>query len=1267
MAVPAPFISRPSGSPSELFGSPPAAFGPVPIWWWSGDPLHPSRLREQMELLIAGGIRQAVVLNLAPSGPLNGALADEPAFFTEAWWALFERVCRDADELGFSIWFYDQLGFSGANVQGNLVQREPTCRGRALEHVLVEVDGEGTVRCPPLGEPLAAFALASDGAVTPLVLLQGAASWSGTGRRRLLLAYAVERGFDYLDEHSCALLVDSVHGEFERRVGQHLGRTIVGSFQDELPSMPTWSTRFAREFQRRRGYDLVPQLAALWGHGAASVRADYQRTRAELAEESFFRPLATWHHDRGLVVGCDQQHPSRAGYPLETTQQYADYLRTHRWFSASGSDHWGEAKVHSSLAHLYDRPRTWLEGFHSTGWGGTLEETYDWLLPWLRAGVTLYNPHAVYYSTGGGRWEWAPPSTCWRQPYWRHHKVFAQAVTRLCAVLSWGDHLCDVAVLFPTTAVQREVDLGLSEELLGQPEGTSEVQDAYLGVVGRMHWFEPEPGALDRDRRDFDVLDDDSVLRGTSVDGRLRIGAESYRVVVLPGGAEVQPPTAAALRSFAESGGVVVAVGAAPTALADVARVATSPDQLPELLADVPRTVDAPVPTLLRTDGRSAVLLVVGAAPGATVQPPERAWRTEGYDFDAGRYARSVQVAVRGVVEPVALWEPGTGTALPLEAIRIDDALHVTVPLESSPCGLLVFGPAADVAPHSEDRDLPMARPGSAVPDARAVLLESWTGRLLPTLDNTWGDFARPASPGPVPFQVWRLEHRRAGQQGCRPVRATFGPRAEVREPGGEWRPVVWSDRLGAADDDKERRGYVPEEFVDLGEVAAGEQRELRIRIRSDVARQGFLTVGTTAEAAVRWNAAAPSVEHSVYFHRAAVDVVAGDNVLELTFTAATPRRLRACWSLRPAPEPLPRPEWVTGGVLTRAVELRALPESAALQLGTLGRVTLTVNGKVVARHGEFDNYSHVRRPGVRRYDVREQLHVGDNEIRLDLHEPEAAAVVDAFLDDVCITTDGTWAGGPAGIDQVPYDPRWVQLRPRPHPLPAAEGEEVGVHLGAVQPPVQPSGVETFDFALPPGAVELRLPVTGLVDVRVGETQVDAVDGVHPLPWPLPGGTPVTVRVQGGDGTGGAAWTGPVEVAVAGETAIPVGEWSRLGLRDWSGGVRYRTVVGGPVDAHALDLGEVRGTAELRVNGRTVGCRIWWPYRFDVTGLLDARDNVLEVDVYNTLAPYVAAVSGSPWVLPGQTVSGLLGPVTLLVDDTQVPDHGPSRTTEEMP
>ena len=79
-----------------------------------------------------------------------------------------------------------------------------------------------------------------------------------------------------------------------------------------------------------------------------------------------------------------------------------------------------------------------------------------------------------------------------------------------------------------------------------------------------------------------------------------------------------------------------------------------------------------------------------------------------------------------------------------------------------------------------------------------------------------------------------------------------------------------------------------------------------------------------------------------------------------------------------------------------------------------------------------------------------------------------------------------------------------------------------------------------------------------------------------------------------------------------------------------------------------LDLGAVNTTAEVAVNGQVVGVRLARPYRFDITDQVREGENALEVTVYNTLANYFSTGPyESEYVFPGQTVSGLLGPVTV--------------------
>ena len=136
-------------------------------------------------------------------------------------------------------------------------------------------------------------------------------------------------------------------------------------------------------------------------------------------EESFFRPIFDWHYQRGMLYCVDQS--GRGGLPNE----FGDYFRTHRWYTAPGHDrHLGEArdaysvknKVGSSIAHLYQRPRTFLEGFFGTGWGNTPSDLREHLANSLMLGSNLWSSVCFFYTQYGGWWEFATASDDFRAP-----------------------------------------------------------------------------------------------------------------------------------------------------------------------------------------------------------------------------------------------------------------------------------------------------------------------------------------------------------------------------------------------------------------------------------------------------------------------------------------------------------------------------------------------------------------------------------------------------------------------------------------------------------------------------------------------------------------------------------------------------------------------------------------------------------------------------------------------------------------------------------
>src|SRR5207237_1194851 len=143
-----------------------------------------------------------------------------------------------ARDLGTRLWFYDQIGFSGANVQGSVTRLRPEAAGRALRLRRTTVSN-GTVELLSSETLVGAYSTEGRG----LAVAGGAVIATADGSE-VELVTAVPTAFDYLDPHAVGLLMDTVHHEYDRRVPEYLGNVVAGSFQDELPGTNSWSPRF---------------------------------------------------------------------------------------------------------------------------------------------------------------------------------------------------------------------------------------------------------------------------------------------------------------------------------------------------------------------------------------------------------------------------------------------------------------------------------------------------------------------------------------------------------------------------------------------------------------------------------------------------------------------------------------------------------------------------------------------------------------------------------------------------------------------------------------------------------------------------------------------------------------------------------------------------------------------------------------------------------------------------------------------------------------
>ncbi len=1323
------------------FSEPDSTFGPVPIWWWSGARLERDRLRWQMEQMVTGGVTQAVIMSLAPRGPLYGSLADDPSFLSEEWWDIFLAACEDANAIGFKFWLYDQYGFSGANFQGQLVAAHPEWAGQELNRTELSVrEAESVTITAPAGSvPLAAYFVTPHGAPTRLRLGDdGSVTWSG-GAGRLCLCYAQSRGFDYYDETACAALIDTVLGEFRRRAEKWFGPVITGLFQDELPHMPSWGKEFARTFAEAYDYDIVHVMASLWeGEGdedAAAVRRDYHAHRASLARAAFFVPYGSWADSAGLTAGFDQQTPAREGDPVGATDLYGDYLSTHAAYSAPGSDHWGDPKIHSSLAHAAGQPRTWIEAFHSSGWGGTLEETYDWLGPFLRRGANLYDPHAVYYATVGGWWEWAPPSTCWRQPYWPHYKVFSRAVTRLCSLLAGGELVADTVLLFPTSSVQ--ADLALE----GPHRSARQTSDIYNQLNGATSWFDERPGVLDRSGYDYEIFDEATLADGEVDGGLWHVAGGTFRNIVLPGATALDGRFAAKLAEFASAGGVVVAVGAVPDrflgassvageALRDAAargdlRIASDPHEVTDHLVRGPVSVECDSPYMLRRYGETLALILVAHDRQTGTHMPVFAgsriedrisesfsWRRYWQSFSEQGYSfqpvgdRRARVRVLGAPTHTAQrWDPRSGERVTLQADALaDGTLVIDVPFADGPIAVVILA-----------QDPPAATRADPTGPTRVVEIDDngWELEASSTLDNQWADLGDPAVRGTLPLQVWRFEHavQEANSDtpptaGWTSATATYGSYLRVAGPsehcGGpssadtEWRPFEVSLSRGIRKDPLHYnslgpKGTVPEEFLRWEGVAPDRWVAFAATIDLPDGSGRHLVLGANAARRIFLNDCSVTAEGTGYWTASPLPDGATRLSVEVWLRSSSERNdveasgsedeLRATFAVVTDLERFRRPEWlepadgataVSTVSFTASVELDALPTKAVLQVGSEGPCSILVNGSEVGRQGSFEPYSAQRRPQVMPYDLADSLRPGQNQITLRLDDLGSASGVAVLVDSIAeadgglgLITDLQWSCTRDGVDVGSrlrsaqwLDPRWVCLWPRPHPLPRASWLDPASASNGVVLDVVPDAwgagprKEWLRFIGPAGTTAFRVPTELPFTALVGGQEIAPGGGVVSLTSPLPPGTEVYLGFDatGGD-RGGGLLTGPLDVTVT-STPAPLADWESLGFRALGGQVAYRHTIDlqpvGAEESVLLDLGEVRGSVEVRLNGSEVAKLVWSPYRADLTRHLRAGANELEVIVCGTLAGYLDDASPTPAVYRGQTRHGLIGPVRLL-------------------
>ena len=436
------------------FQNPPRGYGEVAFYWWLGDPLTMERLSWQIDRLAGKGV-MGLQVNYAHSdkgGRIYGlTYPSDPPLFSEEWWKLFGNFLQDAKKHDMAVSLSDYtLGVGQGSYIDEIRNNHPELYGATLDHQFKTVEPGKELICDVTESALSIMAYQSkNGSILPDTAsdlrqfisnktLHWQAPPSAEPWHVFVVSYIINPfSVDPMNPKTGEQVIKTFFQRFEDHNPGEGGKGLNFFFSDELEfgvSGNLWTKSFSEEFKKRKGYDLLPLLPALFtdiGPKTPKIRLDYRDVMVSLEEEGYFRPVFEWHNQRGMIYGCD--HGGRG----ENVVEFGDYFRTQRWMNGPGcdqprlEDNIVKNKVASSIAHLYQRPRTWIEGYHSSGWGTTLEELTDATFKNFVMGQNLLTLHGLYYSTHGGYWEWAPPCNHFRMPYWEHITEYMNAVQRM--------------------------------------------------------------------------------------------------------------------------------------------------------------------------------------------------------------------------------------------------------------------------------------------------------------------------------------------------------------------------------------------------------------------------------------------------------------------------------------------------------------------------------------------------------------------------------------------------------------------------------------------------------------------------------------------------------------------------------------------------------------------------------------------------------------------------------------------------------------------
>lgn len=594
----------------EGFLNPPAETRPFVRWWWNGDCVTEKEILRELDLMQAAGIGGVEINPVAMPGGATPSQTEPLVWLSPEWNRMAGVATRGAKERGMiadmivgSGWpFGGRFLKSGETIQAIGVTRK-TLTGPAVFKAelkeLMKAPAPRVVVADAANPRLMYLRLVPKNAarIGDCIDLADEVKPDGTvefeipaGEHTLHVGTwqesftAVVHGAPGSDGQVLNHLNQAAVEGYLRRMSDQLGPALGGKLGDGLRAMfcdsielsgANWTTDFAEEFRRRRGYSLEPWFPfalydphqgyrdllpddAKFADEVRRVRHDFNKTFVELFHERFIRVFHAWCRENG-VLSRYQAYGGPSLMDMLSAYLIPDIPEGDNWiFHPPGNQLplngiryavWN--KYAASAAHLTGKRVVSCEAM--TNLQGVFQTTLEYIKQAgdldMMTGVNHFVLHGFNYSPPeAGFPGWVRYGTYFNEhnTWWPHFRKWADYNARLCSVLQSSQARAEIAILGPTADVWSKGGLE-RQGFIHTPW--------YLHLVWQ---------AIQQNGCTADYINGTILRNATFKDGRILHGPMAYDLLLVANVASLEPETARLIEQYAKVGGKIAFVGNTP-------------------------------------------------------------------------------------------------------------------------------------------------------------------------------------------------------------------------------------------------------------------------------------------------------------------------------------------------------------------------------------------------------------------------------------------------------------------------------------------------------------------------------------------------------------------------------------------------------------------------------------------------------------------------------------------------------------------------------